>query len=231
MKISRIAAPVREQIVSNLRGAIVQGQFKPGQRLIERELCELLGVSRTPLREALRQLETELLIDLKPHKGPVVADVTQKDAQEIYQIRQLLESLACRLFAENASERDIKKLKKSYANLADVIKRGDLNRLLEAKDEFYRILLNGCDNKLVKNMLRSLTTRIAVLRRTSLANPGRPEKSLREIKKIVTAIEKRDPDAAWDASYIHIQKAQLVALAILKNGGPETDGLSRGLPG
>lgn len=231
MKISRIAAPVREQIVSNLRGAIVQGQFKPGQRLIERELCELLGVSRTPLREALRQLETELLIELKPHKGPVVAKVTQKDAQEIYQIRQLLESLACRLFAENASERDIKKLKKSCANLADVIKRGDLNRLLEAKDEFYRILLNGCDNKLVKNMLRSLTTRIAVLRRTSLANPGRPEKSLREIKKIVEAIEKRDPDAAWDASYIHIQKAQLVALAILKNGGPETDGLSRGLPG
>ena len=133
MRVTHTAAPIREQIVHNLRVAIVQGQFKPGQRLIERELCELLGASRTPIREALRQLETELLIELKPNKGPVVAKVTKKDAEEIYQIRQLLESLACRLFAENASEKDIKRLRKSYEQLHMTIKRNNFKQLLNGK--------------------------------------------------------------------------------------------------
>src|SRR5579885_3504051 len=102
--ISHIAAPVREQVGARLRQAIVTGHFQPGARLIERELCTLLGVSRTSLREALRQLESDGLVVNIPHKGLVVATMTREEAEEIYQVRAAMEGLAGRLAALRATD-------------------------------------------------------------------------------------------------------------------------------
>ena len=213
MKVIRTpSAPIREQTVKNLREAIINGFFKPGERLVERKLCKLLGVSRTPLREALRQLETEGLVEIEPYSGPKVAAVSLEQAKEIYQIRVLLESFAFKLFAQHAAEKDIKALRTAFEKIKHAVDKGQTDQLVKLKDGFYETLLKRCGNQLISSMLMSLNARIAFLRRTSLSQSGRPTQSVAEIEKIVDAIEKRDADAAWDASIKHLIMARKNAL-------------------
>ncbi len=215
MRISREPAPIRQQTVVILRNEISEGQFKPGERLIERKLCELIGVSRTSIREALRQLEAEGLIKVIPNKGPIVATVTPEEARDIYQVREVMESLACRDFAERASTSQIEALVGMLKHFERVVPQADGRELVKAKNDFYTILLDGCGNKLVKSFLLSLHARISLLRSTSLSQPGRHLQSLEEISAIVRAIEQRDPEAAWETSVTHVRNAEAVALAVL----------------
>jgi len=213
MKVIRTpSAPIREQTVANLREAIISGFFKPGQRLVERKLCKLLEVSRTPLREALRQLETEGLVELEPFSGPRVAIVSLEQAKDIYQVRLLLESYACRLFAQNAGSKEVKALRRAFDRLEKAADNGEMNNLVMLKDKFYETLLKGCGNQLICSMLLSLNARIAFLRRTSLTQKGRPVKSISEVQRIVEAVEAHDADAAWEASIHHLKMARDNAL-------------------
>src|ERR1700754_1706867 len=102
-KVPRAASVLRHSVTESIRNAILLGRFSPGHRLPERELCEMIGVSRTLVREALRQLESEGLIQLIPHRGPIVARVSLAQAEQIYQVRCELEGLLAGLFARNAS--------------------------------------------------------------------------------------------------------------------------------
>jgi GntR family transcriptional regulator, trigonelline degradation regulator len=215
MQISREAAPIRQQTVVNLRNAISEGHFTGGERLIERKLCELIGVSRTSIREALRQLEAEGLIKVIPNKGPVVATVTPEEARDIYQVRAMMESLACRDFAERASTSQIEALVGMLKHFEKVAAQTDGKELVKAKNDFYTILLDGCGNKLVKSFLLSLHARISLLRSISMSQPGRALHTLKEINAIVRAIEQRDPQAAWESSVIHVRNAEAVALEVL----------------
>src|SRR5262245_5016510 len=108
--IRKLAAPLRLQVLDSLREAIIAGRLAPGRRLTERELIEMLGVSRTVVREALRQLESEGLIANIPNKGPVVRELTPDEARDLYAIRSSLEGLAARLFVENADDAKVKEL-------------------------------------------------------------------------------------------------------------------------
>src|SRR5215813_3992360 len=121
MQIAVLAAPLRREIENRLRAAIVGGRFKPGERLIERELCEMLGVSRPSLREALRQLEAEELVTILPNRGPIVAALTVVEAEQLYDVRAMLEGLAARRFAETASDADIAALRQALDAFADVV--------------------------------------------------------------------------------------------------------------
>lgn len=217
MKVNRTpSAPIREQTVANLREGIITGYFKPGQRLIERKICKLMGISRTPLREALRQLETEGLVELQPFSGPRVAVVTFEQAKDIYQVRILLESFACRLFAQNAKAKEIKALRKTFDQLEKAAEANEMTALVKLKDKFYDTLLKGCGNELIRSIFHSITARIAFLRRTSLTQSGRPLKSVAEVRRMVKAIENRDADAAWAASIRHVKKARDNALRKLE---------------
>ncbi|MEW6003636.1 MAG: GntR family transcriptional regulator [Nitrospirota bacterium] len=217
MKVSRVQSPIRQQTVSNLRNAIVEGHFKPGERLLEKELCRLTGVSRTSIRESLRQLEAEGLIKVIPNKGPVVATVTIDEARDLYEVRQVLEGLACRLFAEKGDLSQITALTQTLDRLGEFIRKGVIQSVLEAKNDFYNIILQGCGNTFIHPLLKSLHARIAFLRSLSLSQPGRPVESLSEIKCIVEAIQKRDPAAAWEASVNHVRKAQEVVIKALSD--------------
>jgi len=218
MKVIRTpSAPIREQTVTNLREGIISGYFKPGQRLIERKLCKLMGISRTPLREALRQLETEGLVEIESFSGPRVAVVTFEQAKDIYQVRILLESFACRLFALNAKTKEIHNLRRAFDRLEKAAETVKTIELVALKDKFYDIILQGCGNQLICSIFRSITARIAFLRRTSLSESGRPSKSVAEIRRIVEAIEQRDADAAWGASMHHVKIPRDNALQGLKS--------------
>jgi DNA-binding GntR family transcriptional regulator len=215
MRVSTQPAPVRHQTVTNLRQAILEGHFQPGDRLYEQRLCDLMGVSRTSIREALRQLESEGLVTMLPNRGPVVTEVTLQDAEDIYQVRELLEGLAAELFARRADTRETEALEAAVEGLEQCVRQKDDRALLKKKNEFYEILFKGCRNLVLYSLLKSLLARVSVLRGISLSRPQRPRQSLAEIKKIINAIKAGDPEAACQASKEHVRRAAAAAIRSL----------------
>lgn len=214
MRVSPVSAPVREQLLTNLRAGIFDRTFTPGQRLIERELCELTGVSRTSIREALRQLEAEGLVTIIPNRGPVVARIDASEAAELYEVRAVLEALAVQLFTERATDQEIDELSATVDQIEAASGGGPLE-LLRAKDEFYAVLLAGAHNSVVVRQLDSLRARVTHLRATSLHRTGRSAETVAELRSILDAIHRRDPAAAWLATVHHIKQAAVVALEVL----------------
>src|SRR3954449_2251921 len=204
---------LRHQIVERLKEAIELGQFPPGARLIDRELCERMGVSRTSIREAMRELEAAGLITTLPNKGSIVSIVTSEMARSIYETRAVLEGLAARLFARRASSDQIAGLKKTVDDLAAVYTNYTPQGMMRAKAEFYGFLLEGCGNPIVADMLRIIHTRVSQLRATSHSNPSRAKQSIAEIREIVAALEARNAEAAWHKCVRHIENAAEAALA------------------
>lgn len=213
--ISHVAAPVREQVEARLRQAIVAGHFEPGARLIERELCTLLGVSRTSLREALRQLENDGLVTNIPHKGVVVAIMTRIEAEEIYQVRAVVEGLAGRLCAEQLTKELESALQTAMEQIEAAQRAENLTELVSTKEQFYQVLLSGCGNRTAGIVLQSLHDRIASLRALTLAQPGRAEASVAEMRHILSAILARDGNAACRACIDHVEQAAMVAARVL----------------
>jgi GntR family transcriptional regulator, trigonelline degradation regulator len=206
---------LRQQIVERLREAIALGQLPPGTRLVDRDLCERMGVSRTSIREAMRELEAAGLITNQPHKGPVVTVVTLDMARSIYEIRAVMEGLAARLFARRASTAQVAAIKRAVDDLAAVYADFTPGAFLKAKTEFYRILLEGSQNQLAADMLRTIHTRVSQLRATSLSNPARAAQSIAEIREFVAALEARNEEAAWHTCVRHVENAARAALTVL----------------
>jgi DNA-binding GntR family transcriptional regulator len=217
MRVAPVAAPIRSQVVETLRTAITSGRFTPGQRLVEKDLCDLLGVSRPSVREALRELESEGLINTIPFRGPLVTMLTAEDAASIYEVRGVLEALAAKLFAEKASPEQIKELSDSVETLDAAYASQDVEQILVAKKAFYEVLLTGSQNGIIPSVLRTMNARITQLRRVSLSSPKRLPGSMKEIRAVLKAIKARDPEAAFQASMRHIAEAQKVAIAKLKD--------------
>lgn len=202
-------------MIDALRGCITDMTFKPGDRLIERELCEMLGVSRTLIREALSQLSAEGLVQNIPHKGPIVTVVNAREARGLYEVRATLEAMAASRFALKASEQQRQQLKAALLHLKNHGEENPILHFLKAKGGFYDVLLAGSDNPVLAEMLRLVHTRVTLLRATTLAQPGRLEESYKEIKAIVTAIDKKDGDAAARAAEYHVKRAQEIAAEVL----------------
>ncbi len=221
LQIPKVSASLRMQVEEKLRQAIASGRFTPGQRLVERELCEMLGVGRTSVREALRQLEAEGLITSFPHKGPVVSTITYEEAQQLYAVRALLESFAGQQFAENGTADDIATLEDAVAEFVAAADSGVGSRLIAAKNAFYDCLMDGSKNLFVRQMLTSLHNRINLLRMTSMTQPGRLKHSVAEIKDIAKAISNRNGPVAAAACKHHIDMAAKVALEYLRKNSTD----------
>jgi DNA-binding GntR family transcriptional regulator len=210
-------APVRRQVEDRLREAIQKGVLKPDTRLVERDLCQRLGVSRTSLREALRQLEAEGLVLLLPNRGPVVAKLSVDDARQIYELRALLEGFAGEAFAVHASDAQRKKLEACVDALGAAVGARRYGDLIEIKEGFYAILLEGAGNAFVAETLKRLNNRIRRLRATSLSDPGRPKQTKAEIDRLMQAIRKRDGALARQRCVEHVQKAAKAAIEVLES--------------
>jgi DNA-binding GntR family transcriptional regulator len=220
LNVSREATTLRFLVENRLRTAIGSGVFKPGQRLIERELCEQTGVGRTSIREALRQLEAEGLVTTIPHRGPIVSTMTADEAVQLYELRALLEGYAGRECARTRDPAIITRLRAQFVKMESVASNEDRSDLLAAKTEFYTALLEGCGNVFVQRFLNMLLNRVTVLRMTSMTQKNRIGKSLAEIERILNAIEAGDEVAAEAACVQHIQNAAAVALKALQQTAP-----------
>lgn len=210
------AAPLRRKIYAALKQAIESGQLRAGARLVEKDLCRDLGVSRTSLREALRELETEGLVVNNPTRGLAVAGMTLQEASNIYRVRCVLEVLAAEQFAERATPEQATVLRKAAEALDRAYQSQDISRILAAKTNFYEGLCAGADNPVILDTLRRLNSRINLLRRGSLSEPNRLAQSIVEIKTLVAALERSDLTAAREAATIHVQNAAAAGLKRLE---------------
>ena len=209
-----VAAPLREQVLVRLREAILEFRLEPGQRLIERELIERMGVSRTTIREALRQLAAEGLVRMIPHSGAVVSQPSTEEVAELYELRAAIEALAGRCFVRHASPAQVRALGAAHEQLArtsagDVV---DMRSLLAAQDEFYAALLDGAGNRALRDTLAGLQSQMRILRAGALATPERVACMVRESAAIVAAAEVRDEEAAARACAEHVAQAGTRAL-------------------
>lgn len=214
-QIGRVAAPLREQVVTVVRDAILGFRLQPGQRLIERELVEQLGVSRTTVREVLRQLEVEGLVTVVPQRGAVVTALSEEDAADLYEMRACLESLAVQRFVQRATAEQVRALRAAVTEIERSSSSLDPLEQLRAKDEFYRVLFTGSASEPLQQTLAGLQARVRLLRATSLSEPGRSSRAAAELRAVVDAVEAGDADAAANACALHIHNAARTALARL----------------
>src|SRR5947209_19198715 len=198
--IPRFAAPLRRQVVDELRQSIISGKLAPGARLVERELIGMMGVSRTVVREALRQLESEGLVAMIANKGPVVRELTLDEAKDLYSIRAVLEGLAARLFTENASDSQHKQLREALDETAKAYKNGNPELSLESKNRFYDVLFEGAGSETLSSMIATLHGRIHRWRALGLSHPKRTverwKQSIRGLRAMLDAIEAGDANLA-----------------------------------
>lgn len=216
--VDRIAAPLREQVIETLRRAILDFRLQPGQRLVERELVEQLGVSRTTVREALRELTSEGLVAVVPQKGAVVATPTLDEAVDLYAAREVLEALLVRRFAERASEQHIAALKTAAIHFGQVVSlTTEIRDILGAKDGFYAVLIEGAQSPALQQILGGIQARVQVLRATSLSEQGRARVAVDELNEIAAALENRDAELGAQLTEAHIRRAANSALAHMQS--------------
>src|SRR5437879_3411434 len=142
-QVGRVAAPLREQVVTLVRDAILGFRLQPGQRLVERELVEQLGISRPTVREVLRQLAVEGLVTVVPQRGAVVTALSPDDAADLYEMRAALEALAVQRFVQRATPEQVAALRAAVTEIERTASSSDSLKQLDAKDEFYRVLFTG----------------------------------------------------------------------------------------
>lgn len=219
LRIERNSKTLRELSLEKMRAAILGGHFKPGERLVERGLCEQLDVSRSIVREVLRHLEAEGLVESIPHHGPAVAALTGEQAAQIYEIRALLEGRAARLFAEGASDEALKKLVMLNAAIQQAFVAKDFAAVVERTTIFYEALFAGAGMSMAWDIVRSLNARINRLRLMTIGSPGRQKEAATEMEKILKALRKRDAQAAQDAAEAHVRRVAEIAGALLEKQG------------
>jgi DNA-binding GntR family transcriptional regulator len=220
--IQKSPAPLRRQVLDELRQSIITGRLEPGARLVERELVGMMGVSRTVIREALRQLESEGLIAIIPNKGPVVRKLTLDEARDLYSIRAVLEGLAARLFVENGGDAQLEKLEHALEDTAEAYWGGQTTRILETKNRFYDVLFEGAGSETLSSMIELLHMRIWRWRALGLSHPKRSSERSKEsidgLLAVLEAIRERDADLAEKTMRDEARRAAAEVMRLLVDG-------------
>jgi DNA-binding GntR family transcriptional regulator len=183
---------LRERILETIRDAIMTGALKPGEKVAEPELAARFGISRTPIREAFRQLESEGYLSVVPRKGALVASFSAKDVEEFYAIKSILEGYAARKACTLLSTRDINKLEGINEKLREIAQEGDVRHFFKVHSSFHELFIKGAGNDKLHDMIAALLKKFQRLRMESLSKPGRMLVSVEEHEKIIEAFRSRD---------------------------------------
>lgn len=209
---------VQQETVEKLRLAIFSGVFEPGSRLIESQLCVQLGISRPSLREALRSLAAERLIDIVPNRGPSIPTLTWEEVTAIYEVRELLEVEAAGRCSQRISGEQLQALEIALRAFEKAASSKDsLARVTTAAD-FYSVILANCGNPILEEIHRGLVARISLFRSRSMSLEGRAVSSLAEMKEIYDAIAAGDEKAARKAAGKHILEAMAATKRSMDSG-------------
>lgn len=215
--------PLREIVFESLREAIINGVLKPGERLMEVQLAEEMGVSRTPVREAIRKLELEGFVIMVARKGAYVAGISMKDVVDVFEIRAALEGLAASLAAERITDEEKEEMERLLVRKAACVEAGDYDSLTEIDTEFHELLYKASRNERLMQIISNLREQINRFRMVSLAFPGRGREALEEHKKIAEAIAERDAALAQALAQEHIENAENALLEAMQKTGILTE--------
>jgi GntR family transcriptional regulator, trigonelline degradation regulator len=213
LRIDLPAVTLRELAVDRLRKAIISGRFAGGDRLVERTLCDQLGVSRSVVREAIRYLEAEGLVETMPRSGPVVATLDWPSARQIYDIRRLLEAEAAAACATRADKAVQSQLRAALDGLKQAHADGQPDRLLAATTQFYAVIFAAAGHDIAWEIVQRLNGRISRLRAITLASQDRSTSGFAHMQRICAAICGRDAAAAAEAVHAHLMDAADIARA------------------
>ena len=208
--------PLRDVVFNTLREAILRGDLVAGERLMELQLAAKLGVSRTPIREAIRMLEQEGLAITIPRKGAIVAGMTEKDMQDVLEIREALEELSVQVACDKITEEEIAKLEKNMKNFEYSLNSGDLKKMAQADVEFHDVIYQATDNPKLINMLNNLREQMYRYRVEYLKNPKNHEQLLMEHEAIYKGIVEKDKDAVTEMIRKHISNQVDVVKNIIR---------------
>ncbi|MCR5176988.1 MAG: GntR family transcriptional regulator [Anaerovibrio sp.] len=204
--------PLREVVCETLRDAIRKGTLKPGERLMEIQLAEELGVSRTPVREAIRKLELEGYVIMMPRRGTYVANLSIRDVNEVFEIRTSLDSLASGLAAERITDEELERLQRLLVAIGGYIEANDMEKIVETDTEFHDLLYQASRNSRLVGIIFNLREQLTRFRATSMAFPGRLKATLEEHRRIVEAIAQGDVAEAQAAAEYHMEKSEQTLL-------------------
>lgn len=211
---------VIRQSVTHLRAAIMLGDLRPGQKIVEGDLSREMGISRASLREALRALEGERLVEIVPNRGPSVARLGWREIEEIHDVWSVLTGEAVRRFATRAAPEDLVELAGTIKLLNKAVRARSPLEQLAATNAFFGAILDKCGNDALLDVVYSLVGRLNFLRAQAFQHDGWGERSAREIEEIVAAICKRNGAAARAATRRHIASACAAAKQVARQGRP-----------
>ncbi len=200
--------PLREVIFESLRQAIIMGELKPGERLMEIQFAEKMGVSRTPVREAIRKLELEGLVVMIPRKGAHVAELSVKDIIDVLEIRSSLDGLATKLAAERITEEELNNIKNNIQQFAQNMEKNNVQGLIKKDVEFHELIYKASRNEKLVHIATNLKDQIHRFRVVYLKDYSSPKELVKEHQDIYDALKKRDGIYAESLAGIHINNQQ-----------------------
>ncbi len=209
--------PIRDIVYEHLKNAIMDQRLKQGDRLVENSIAEIMDVSRTPVREALRQLESEGLVVHMPRRGTIVKGITKEDAIDIYDIREVLEGLVVRRACENRQQEDVDQLYNCIHQMEKAIDDRAYEELMCLHSEFNSLILSIGKSKRLTDMMKHLFEYLTSLRTISLDSIKRQKVALEEHREIVKAIEEGRSDEAETLARSHVKKARAAFLKSISN--------------
>ena len=198
---------IRDSVFSTLRNAILDGKLKPGERLVERDIAEQLGISRTPVREAIRKLELERLVTHIPRKGVVVAGFSKADVAEILMIRTVLEGLICSVAATKIKQRDLDRMELTLKQLAEEHTKGNSKKVNQLHDRFHEIIYRAAESPRLYEMLNTLREYINKFAQVAYTKPGRTEEALAEHNVILDTLRRHESAEAEKIAKQHVENS------------------------
>jgi GntR family transcriptional regulator, trigonelline degradation regulator len=223
LKVERPKSTLRELALEKMRTAILEAHFHPGERLVERSLCEILGVSRTVVREVLRHLETEGLVDTIPNQGPIVAVLDFDTAAEIYEIRALLEGEAAMACAVHANAQIVADLSACIDRIQQAFEAQDYQAVRALTSAFYERMFIGGKKNVAWEIVQSLTARINRLRALTIASDDRGRQAVNEMRQILAAILAGNAALAREAAVAHVDRVAEIARKLLAEGHEQAE--------
>lgn len=209
--------PLREIVFESIREAILDGRLKPGERVMEVQLAEKLGVSRTPVREAIRKLELEGLLEMVPRKGAYVAEFSLKDILDVLEVRSSLEGLASSLAAVRITEEELNLLKEKAIEFKKCVQNNDIQGMIEKDAEFHEIILHAAKNKKLTAIIEGLREQLQRFRTTYFTEYNMTTYLAREHQSVLDAIENKDSKAASKHAIQHIENMKKYIVSCVKD--------------
>lgn len=213
--------PLRDLVYTTLRQAILKGELEPGERLMEIQLAEKMGVSRTPIREAIRRLEKESLVIMVPRKGAEVAGISEKILKDVLEIRMTLEKMALRLAISRADSEDIRKLELCETRFQRAVESGNLIEMAEADEQFHFLIYEAADNEKLTEILNSLKENMYRYRMEYLKDENYRRDLLEEHNALIEAFKRNDLEQGVIITDRHIKNQEKAVIARVRQEAQE----------